>query len=188
PAPPELVCARGRGDARRGVPFECDYPQEARDLPVVSSSGLEATADAPDAIDAAVREATAGGEPLYRLARAPAAAVRAAPAGGEPLYRLDDAAIAAIDPDVILTQDLCRVCAVPSGDVDAALDRLGCRGRGVSLAPPGPGAGRGGGGAGAGRGAAAVLPGLGRRLAAVETAVGSRDRPRVLVLEWVDPP
>ncbi len=88
-----------------GVTFECDFPPEARGKRVVSSSGLEASAEDPEAIDAAVRAATEGGTPLYRL---------------------DEAAIADIDPDVILTQDLCRVCAVPSGDVDEALGRLGC--------------------------------------------------------------
>jgi iron complex transport system substrate-binding protein len=172
PSATEIVFALGRGDDLRGVTFECDFPPEARGLPVVSSSGLEAPGGAPEAIDAAVREATAGGEPLYRL---------------------DDAAIAAIGPDVILTQDLCRVCAVPSGDVDAALDRLGCRAEVVSLDPTSlddvlDDIERVGRAIGAEVQAAEVVAGLRRRLAAVEAAVAGRDRPRVLVLEWVDPP
>ena len=56
-----------------------------------------------------------------------------APNGG--LYRLDDAAIAAISPELLLTQDLCRVCAVPTGDVDAALARIGCPATVVTLEP-----------------------------------------------------
>ena len=47
-------------------------------------------------------------------------------AAGESIYTLDDARIRAIDPDLILAQDLCQVCAVPSGAVEEALDVIGC--------------------------------------------------------------
>ena len=53
----------------------------------------------------------------------------------EPIYRLDNAKIRAIRPDVILAQDLCRVCAVPSGAVQDALDVIGCRAHVISLDP-----------------------------------------------------
>jgi Stress responsive A/B Barrel Domain len=81
--------------------FECDYPPEVQ-KPIVSSSGLPENLPLGEINDAA----------------------RAATAGETPLYRLDEARIAQIQPDLILTQDLCRVCAVPSGDVDEALGRL----------------------------------------------------------------
>src|SRR5205085_8481835 len=54
---------------------------------------------------------------------------------GEPLYRLDANAIRELRPDLILAQDLCRVCAVPSGDVEDALAALGCRAEVLSLDP-----------------------------------------------------
>ena len=56
-------------------------------------------------------------------------------AAGESIYTLDDARIRAIDPDLILAQDLCQVCAVPSGAVERALDVIGCHALVVSLDP-----------------------------------------------------
>ena len=172
PSATEIVFALGRGDDLAGVTFECDFPPEAKDKPVVSSSGLEAGTGAPGAIDAAVRVATEGGTPLYRL---------------------DEAAIAAIDPDVILTQDLCRVCAVPSGDVDEALARLGCSAEVVSLDPHTldeviDDIRRVGEVLGAADRAAEVTGGLKLRLDSVRTSVADQRTPTVLLLEWVDPP
>ena len=63
------------------------------------------------------------------------ASVRRRLAAGEDLYTLHEDALAGLDPDVILTQDLCRVCALPSGAVDAALAHLGCRADVVALDP-----------------------------------------------------
>ena len=63
------------------------------------------------------------------------AAVSARVAAGESIYTLDDARIRAIDPDLILAQDLCQVCAVPSGAVEEALDVIGCHAHVVSLDP-----------------------------------------------------
>jgi iron complex transport system substrate-binding protein len=113
PSATEIVCALGLGDQLEGRTFECDYPPEAQQKPIVSSSGL------PENL------------PLGQIDDA----VRAATAGEAPLYRLDEARIAQIQPDLILTQDLCRVCAVPSGDVKEALGRLGCQAEVVSLDP-----------------------------------------------------
>jgi iron complex transport system substrate-binding protein len=172
PSATEIVFALGLGDDLAGVTFECDFPPEARAKRVVSSSGLEASADAPEAIDAAVRAATEGGTPLYRL---------------------DETAIAEIDPDVILTQDLCRVCAVPSGDVDEALDRLGCSAEVVSLDPHSldeviDDIRRVGDVLDVPEAAAEVTGGLKVRLAAVRESVAGHRTPTVLLLEWVDPP
>src|SRR6266576_1868639 len=55
--------------------------------------------------------------------------------GGTPIYRLDHEAIRELRPDVVITQDLCAVCAVPSGHVHEALDLLGCPAEVVSLDP-----------------------------------------------------
>ena len=115
-------------------------------------------------------------------------------AAGEDLYTLHAEALAGLDPDLILTQDLCRVCAFPSGQVDDALGYLGCR---ADVLSPRPAlAGRRAGhhpavgdagrrrrpGGGAGRRV------CGRRLRPVAAAVAGRPRPRVAVVEWVDPP
>jgi iron complex transport system substrate-binding protein len=115
PSATELVYALGLGDDLSGVTFECDYPAEARTKPVVSDTALPTDRPLTAAeIDAEVRE---------RMD------VR------QPLYVLDKDLMRQIDPDVILTQDLCRVCAVPTGQVQDALDEIGCSAEVVSMDP-----------------------------------------------------
>jgi iron complex transport system substrate-binding protein len=180
PSATEIVYALGLGDQLEGRTFECDYPPEAQQKPIVSWSGL------PENL------------PLGQIDDA----VRAVTAGETPLYRLDEARIAQIQPDLILTQDLCRVCAVPSGDVEEALGRLGCRAEVVSLDPYSldevlidiQSVGRA---AGVEARADLLVDSLRARMAAVEASVSVpsvgrlgavADPRRVLVLEWVDPP
>jgi iron complex transport system substrate-binding protein len=105
PSATEIVYSLGLGDSLVGVTDECDYPPDAVTKPVVSRSALPQgrPAGARD-IDNAVRD---------RLGT------------GSPLYVLDKELLRRERPDVILTQDLCRVCAVPSGDVQRALDEIG---------------------------------------------------------------
>ena len=112
PSATEIVYALGLDDQLLGVTDECDSPPAARNKRVVVRSRQPAGLT-PGDIDAWVRAE--------------------APNGG--LYRLDDAAIAEISPELLLTQDLCRVCAVPTGDVDAALARIGCAADVVTLEP-----------------------------------------------------
>src|SRR5688572_26395234 len=97
PSATEIVFALGLGDALEGVSFECDFPAEARDKAIVAGTALP-TDDLQSgaAIDAAVRERVADGQPIYTL---------------------DRERIREIQPDLILAQDLCAVCAVPSGAV-----------------------------------------------------------------------
>lgn len=170
PSATEIVYFLGLGDALVGVTDECDHPPEARSKPVVSRSalGLPAGAGAAE-VDAAV-----------------AGRVRA----GLPLYEVDSERLRSEQPDLILAQDLCRVCAVPSGDVDAALRRLGCSSKVVSLDPHDvtgvlaciervaelTGA------------SPAPVEGLRRRIAAVRAAVTGARRPGVVALEWAEPP
>jgi len=109
------------------------------------------------------------------------------------MYELDRGALAALAPDLILTQDLCRVCALPAGSVADALDAIGSSADVLSVDPRSvddvlAAIAAIGERAGARTGADALVDGLRARLAAVEAAVAGRRRPRVLVLEWTDPP
>jgi iron complex transport system substrate-binding protein len=119
--------------------------------------------------------------------------VSASIGGGQPLYRLDTDAIGDLRPDLVLSQDLCAVCAVPSGQVNQALDVLGCRAEVVSLDPSSlaevlEGVLRVGKAAGVQERADEVVAGLRERLASVQAAVEGLERPRVFALEWGDPP
>jgi iron complex transport system substrate-binding protein len=105
PSATEIVYALGLGDDLVGVTDECDFPPDAVTKPVVSRSALPQ------------------GRPLP--AREIDDAVRSKMAQLEPLYVLDHELLRREGPDVILTQDLCRVCAVPSGQVQRALEEIG---------------------------------------------------------------
>jgi iron complex transport system substrate-binding protein len=173
PSATEIVYALGLDEHLRGVSFECDYPEAARSVPVVSGTALPT--------DGSLR------------AQAIDAEVSARVAAGESIYTLDDARIRAIDPDLILAQDLCRVCAVPSGAVEEALNVIGCHAEVVSLDPGSLDEvidciGIVGAATGTSVLADALMESLRARVDAVRRRVAERDRPRVLVLEWSDPP
>jgi len=113
PSATEIVYALGLAEHLVGVTDECDWPPEARTVQVVSHSALPAVSE-PAEID--------------RL-------VSASIGAGQPIYRLDTDTIRDLRPDLVLSQDLCAVCAVPSGHVNQALDVLGCHAEVVSLDP-----------------------------------------------------
>jgi iron complex transport system substrate-binding protein len=171
PSTTEILFALGAGDAVVGVTFECDTPPEARSRRVVSTSAMPEGLS-PREVDDYVATA---------LSR------------GEDLYHLEADALASLDADLVVTQDLCAVCAVDVSVVDDALAYLGCRAEVLSVDPHtldevwesvlllGERTGTT-------RAATDLVAGLRRRLAAVEDAVAARRRPRVLVLEWTDPP
>ena len=172
PSATEIVYALGLDDQLAGVTFECDEPAVARMEKAVVVGGRDTSGMTPAAIDAYVRSQLAAGEDLYTL-------------------RAD--ALAALAPDLILTQDLCRVCALPAGHVEDALDYLGCTAEVVSLDP------RRlddvlatiltvGKHAGAQPQAERLVAALRLRLAAVADRVAGRRRPAVAVIEWTDPP
>ncbi|MGD0312515.1 MAG: ABC transporter substrate-binding protein [Acidimicrobiales bacterium] len=171
PSATEILFAVGAGDDVSGVTFECDFPEEARQRTVVSTTALPADLT-PSEIDAAVR---------------------ARMAAGEDLYTLDEGALAVLDPDLIVTQDLCAVCAVAVDEVDAALDHLGCRADVLTLDPMTleevldsiETVGRATGHTIAAQRLVSELRG---RLEDVAGAAAGRDRPAVAVLEWTDPP
>jgi iron complex transport system substrate-binding protein len=171
PSTTEILFAIGAGGDVVGVTFECDYPPEARSRRIVSTSALPSELSAAE-IDTAVSAA---------LAR------------GEDLYHLDRDALADLDPDVVVTQDLCAVCAVDVSVVDDALAFLGCRAEVVTIDPRtlaevdesilrlGEVTGR----RASGR---ALVSSIQQRTARVADRVEARPRPRVAVLEWTDPP
>ena len=176
PSTTEIVYRLGLADSLLGVTFECNFPPEARVNREIVVGGMDTKHLTPGEIDALVRD---------RLAR------------GDELYRLDEDALRRCDPDLILSQDLCRVCAVPSGDVDEAVSRLGCRALVLQIDPQtldeviasvitiAEAAGV----PDRGRALVADLHGrLDRLQRATADALAGRPRPRVFVLEWVDPP
>jgi iron complex transport system substrate-binding protein len=171
PSATEILFAIGAGDDVVGVTFECDHPPEARARRIVSTTAL------PEGLTLAEIDA----------------AVSARMAAGEDLYHLDAGALAGLDADLVVTQDLCAVCAVDAADVEAALDHLGCDGRVLTVAPGDLAEVLAsirtlGDAVGAGPAARRLVQGLEARLAAVRDRVAGAPRPRTLVLEWTDPP
>ncbi len=113
PSATEILFDLGLGDQVVGVTFECDFPAEARTKRIVSTSALP-DGLTPSEIDAVVKQRIAAGEDLYRL---------------------DRGAFEEIDPTLVLTQDLCAVCAVDVSTVEAARTYLGCRADVLTLDP-----------------------------------------------------
>jgi iron complex transport system substrate-binding protein len=172
PSATEIVYALGLGEQLVGVTFECDEPASARRDKTVVVGGRDTSGMSPAEIDAYVRAQLAAGLDLYTL-------------------HAD--ALAALAPDLILTQDLCRVCALPTGHVEDALDYLGCTAEVISLDPHSLDEVLAtiltvGERAGAQRQAEHLVAGLRRRLAAVADQVAGHRRPAVAIVEWVDPP
>ena len=170
----KILCALGLRDRLIAVSHECDYPADVIGLPVVTSSRI-ASGQASHEIDAQVREHLAENAALYSL-------------DNELLHRLR--------PDLIVTQALCDVCAVSARDVAAAACGLSTVADIVNLEPMclddvfatiravGEAAA-------AGEQADALIAGLMQRrdeVIARTTDVPSANRPRVVMLEWVDPP
>ena len=172
PSATEIVYALGLGEDLVGVTFECDEPPAARTEKTVVVGGRDTRGLSPGEID------------RY---------VRAQLAAGADLYTLHARALAALRPDLILTQDLCRVCALPAGHVDAALDYLGCQADVLSLDPHSlddvlASIAAVGERAGVPDRAVRLVAGLRERLDQVKASVAGLPRPKVAVIEWTDPP
>jgi iron complex transport system substrate-binding protein len=171
PSATEMLFALGLGGDVVGVTHECDFPPAAAELPHLTATVLPAGLDARG-IDAAVKEVV--GE-------------------GRALYSLDEERLAELEPDLIVTQAVCEVCAVSYEDVVAVAARLPGRPRVLQQDPSTLGevladVTRLGEAAGIEDRAARVLSDLEARLQTVLTAVAVASRPRVLALEWLDPP
>ena len=169
PSATEMVHFCGAGDALVGVTHECDYPPGVERLPHLTSSKIDQRMSSAE-IDAAI-------------------AGHLTDTGS--IYALDARLLEELDPDLIITQGLCEVCAVSTNLVEEAAS--GLRTRIFSLNPTslrevlddtvavGEALGRG-------EEARAKVAALGERLARVEAAVAGLPRPRVGCIEWLDPP
>ena len=98
-----MACALGLEAQLVGVSHECDFPPIARTKPAVVRPALELASLAPDDIDVAVSGQLRSGESLYAV---------------------DETLLRSLDPDLILTQDLCQVCAPSGNDVTRVLASL----------------------------------------------------------------
>ncbi|HVS08040.1 MAG TPA: ABC transporter substrate-binding protein [Candidatus Dormibacteraeota bacterium] len=171
PSATEIVCSLGLEDELVAVTHECDFPESVRTKPVLTRSVLSAASTGAE-VDHHIRELVHQGSSIYAL---------------------DADLLAALHPDLILTQELCEVCAVSYPIVERAARRLGSSPQLVSLEPEsledvfqnilfvGRLVGRP-------DAAEDVCDALRRRVASVEQRVAGRRARRVVCLEWVDPP
>src|SRR6185312_3037329 len=166
----ELLFALGLGEEIVGVTHECDFPIQALELPHVTRDVLPAGLSAGE-IDAAVRERTLEGQAIYEL---------------------DADALRELEPDLIVTQALCPVCAVSYEDVAKIADELPSRPRVIALDPKTLGETLGdirtiAAATGRRREGVELLARTAGRIDRVRLAVRGLRRPRVAALEWLDP-
>jgi iron complex transport system substrate-binding protein len=166
----ELLFALGVGEDVVGVTHECDYPEAAREIQPVTYDVLPPGLSAGE-IDAAVRERTAAGDSIYEL---------------------DDELLRELEPDLIVTQALCSVCAVSHDEVQALALTLPKPPRVISLDPTTYGETLGDvrtiAQATHSKDAALdLIARTARRADIVRLAVRESPRPRVVALEWLDP-
>jgi iron complex transport system substrate-binding protein len=177
PSATEIVCALGLVDELVGVTHECDWPPEVAGLPVMTSSVHDLNTVSSGEIHTLVSDAVHGGSSLYAL---------------------DEAALDAARPDLILTQELCQVCAVSYREVNEVAREIDAAITVVSLEPTSI---EGilntittvGAMTSAEDEAVELVETLRTRLGIVETRVHERrkeghEAPRVVGLEWLDPP
>jgi iron complex transport system substrate-binding protein len=169
PSATDMIAELGLLDSLVGISEDCNWPAAVADKPIVARTQIDVSTLSSAEIDAVVK-ATAS--------------------NGHSLYALDAELIDELAPDLVITQDLCEVCAVSSGDLKTAAPigcesysmnphtlgdviesvislaaRLGKRERGV-----------------------AVAAAMRTKIACVQAAVAGLPRPRTFVAEWIDPP
>jgi iron complex transport system substrate-binding protein len=171
PAGTEMVHALGAGSELVGRSHECDYPASVTSLPVVSRPALDLDDASPEGIDLAVAERMDSGDTLYTI---------------------DEVLLRDLRPDVILTQNLCRVCA-PSGDeLTRAVRKFSVQPEVLFLTPRSigeieeniVGVGRA---IGRVQEAEALVSSNQERLSRVRAAVARAPLRRVVFMEWTDP-
>ncbi len=172
PSATEIVYSLGSQDRLFGVTYACDFPPGAMEKPIVVRSRIQPASKSSGEIDEAVKESVFANEPIYCI---------------------DMEAIEAAQPDLILTQGLCEVCAVPSQQVDEAVDRLPVKPQILSLDPHSlsdllSDVVRVGEAIGESAKARALVGSLEeRRDRVASTAAAAETKPTVACLEWLDP-
>ena len=173
PSATEIVYALGLGDSLHGVSHECDYPEDARSKPRVVKSRVDSTRLRSREIDRLVSEMASRGERIYQV---------------------DQDVLGHARPDLVLTQQLCEVCAISLEDVEEAVAHLPSRPRLLSLDPHSlddmlEAIADVGQHTGAATRAGAVVADLRRRIDAVRarSATAGGSPPRVACVEWLDP-
>lgn len=166
PSATEIVADLGLLHCLVGRSHECRWPDAVMDVPVVSTSRIDSAAIEGRQIDEALRESVEKGEALYAV---------------------DAELLASLQPDVIITQDLCRICAASGEDFVSTAAKV------VTLGPKTLGEVASsvrslGEELGAAERAEALASEMLLRIEAVRQAVAERKRPRVFVAEWIDPP
>jgi iron complex transport system substrate-binding protein len=170
PSATEMLFALGVGDEVTAVTHECDHPPEARELPRVTRDVIGPGLEAAE-IDRAVRELTAEGRSIYEL---------------------DEAALQRLQPDLIVTQALCAVCAVSHDDVQALAERLDSRPQVLALDPTTLGEVLGdvrrlAEATGTRDAGVDLVQDLATRIDRVRLAVRAAEPAGVAALEWLDP-
>ena len=168
----EIACALGLEDDIVGISHECDYPSPVLDRPRISRPRFDPEGLSSAEVDRAVRSAMAEHGSVYEI---------------------DTAELERLDPDLILTQAVCEVCAVPTLGVRRVVADLGLETRVLSLdahtvAEIISTIGEVGEATGSAAAATELVLALEARLAAVREAVRESSRPGVLAIEWLDPP
>jgi iron complex transport system substrate-binding protein len=171
PAGTEIVHALGAGDELVGRSHECDYPDSVKALPVVSRPTLQLDDSRPEAIDSAVSERMQAGDTLYAI---------------------DEVLLRDLQPDLILTQNLCRVCAPSGNELSRAVANFDVRPEILFLTPRTIGeiesnvldVGRA---VGRTRDAESLVDENRARIERVAHAVANAPKRRVVFLEWTDP-
>jgi iron complex transport system substrate-binding protein len=172
PSATEIVYALGLGARVVGVSHSCDYPADARTKTVLSRPRFSADGLSSGAIDVAVRNT------LQRFGS---------------VYEIDAERLAGVRPDLLLTQGVCEVCAVPTHEAQAAATRLACCPTVLALDAHDlvgvlssiRAVGRAG---GVPERAERSVHHIEHRIMAVQGGVEGRVTARVLALEWLDPP
>ena len=173
PSATEMVYALGLGDDLVGVSYACDYPYEAASLPVVSHSLRNVKHLDSAEIDAMVQQARANNNPMYWI---------------------DEELLASLRPELIITQELCEVCAISSGSVfETAAKVLDYQPEILTIRPSGiddilQNVTNLANAAGVSERGCEVRGSLEARIKHVTDGVPSdTDRPRVVCLDWLDP-
>jgi iron complex transport system substrate-binding protein len=171
PSATEMLFALGLGDDVVAVTHECDYPPETTALPRVTRDKLPAGLT-PAQIDAAVKERTLNGESIYEL---------------------DTKILHRLQPDLIVTQALCQVCAVSYDDVREIAEEIDSQPMVIALDPHTVGEVLGDArtiaqATDTKEAAVDLIREASDRIDRVRLAVRDARRPRVAALEWLDPP